>query len=85
MQNQPTQTPAPHFLCRDRKDREYLHHNLDVYVLHSRGRGDASVYLKSMEEASDAVKDFDELVSARASIFSRLRNLGVRIGSIRTK
>ena len=84
MQNQLTQSPTPHFLCRNRKDREYLHHNLDDYVPHSRGRGDSSVYLKSTEEAFDAVKNFDELVSARASIFSRLRNLGVRLGCIRT-
>jgi hypothetical protein len=37
-----------------------------------------------MEETFDAVENLDETVSDRASIFSGLRGLGVKIGCIRT-
>ena len=84
MQQSLTQSPTLHFLRRNRKDPKYLRHNLDDYISHGHGRGDASVYLKSMEEMSDAIKNLDELVSARAGIFSCLRCLGVKIGCITT-
>ena len=72
-----------HFLCRDRKDRYYLNHNLNDYVTHSRGRRDANVYFKPMEETFDAIENVSELVLARTVIFSRLGDLGVKIGGIR--
>ena len=84
MQQWLTQSPTFHFLCRNRKNREYLNHNLHDYVSHSRGRGNASVYLELMEEAFDEVKNVNEFVSERTSIFSRLRDR-VKIGRIWTK
>ena len=80
MRQRLTHSPTFHFLCCNRKDRQYLHHNLDDYVPHSRGRYDASVYLKSMEETFNAIENLDELVTARGSIFRRLRDMGVKIG-----
>jgi hypothetical protein len=61
-----------HFLCRDRKDGEYLDHNINNYVRHSRSRCNASVNLKPLEESFDGVEEVDKLVSASAGIFSRL-------------
>ena len=78
MQQSLTQSPTLHLLRRNRKDPEYLRHDLDDYASHGRSRGDPSVYLKSMEETFDAIKNLDELVSVRAGIFSRLRGLGVK-------
>ncbi len=61
-----------YFLCRHRKDRKYLNHNLDNHVRHCRSRRDASVYLKPVEETFNAVKNVDKLVLASTGIFSRL-------------
>jgi hypothetical protein len=73
-----TESSTLHFLCRDPKDRQYLDHNIDNHLRHPRSRCDADVYLKPVEEALDAVKDVDQLVSASARIFSHLGALGVK-------
>ena len=79
-----TQSPTLHFLRRNPKDPQYLRHDLDDYASHRRGRRDPSVYLKSTEETFDAIEYLDELVSAGADIFSRLRGLGIKIGCMKT-
>ena len=53
MQQSLTESPTLHFLRRYPKDRQYLRHDLNDYASHGRGRGDAGVYLKSMEETFD--------------------------------
>jgi hypothetical protein len=73
LQHRLTQSPTFHFLRRDRKDGEYLNHNINNYVRHSRSRCDASVNLKPLEKSFDAVKEVDKLASASADILSRLR------------
>src|SRR5712671_7033884 len=70
-QNQLTQWPTFHFLCRDRKDRQHLDHNLNNHVRHSCSRREDSVYLKSAEETFDAIKDVDYLFLVIA-LYSRL-------------
>jgi hypothetical protein len=61
-----------HLFCRDRKDGEYLNHNLNDHVNHSCSWCNAGVYPKPVEEMFDAVEEVNQLVSASASIFSRL-------------
>ena len=65
--------PTFHFLRRDPKDGQYLDHNINNYVRHSLSWCDASVNRKSLEESFDAVKEVEELVSASADVFGRLR------------
>jgi hypothetical protein len=72
-QHRLTQSPTFHFLRRDRKDGQYLDHNINSYVRHSRSWCDASVNLKPLEKSFDAVKEVDKFVLASADIFSRLR------------
>ena len=67
------------FLRHNRKDSEYLDHNLDNYVRHSRSRCNPSVNLKPVEEMLDAVKKVPKLVVASTGVFSRLRTLGLKI------
>jgi hypothetical protein len=70
--HQLTESSTLRFLCRDRKDRQHLNHNLDNYVAHSPGRCDTSIHLKPTEKTFDAVEDVDKLVLASARIFCRL-------------
>ncbi len=72
MQHRLTQSPTLHFLRRDRKDSEYLDHDLDNHVGHGCSRCDARVYLKPVKEMLDVVKEVNKLVSAGVDIFSRL-------------
>src|ERR1700755_2525535 len=65
-----TQSPTFHFLRCDPKDCEYLDHDINNYVRHSRSRCDPSVNLKPLEESFDRVKEVDKLVSASAGIIS---------------
>jgi hypothetical protein len=73
--HQLTESSTLHFLCRDRKDRQHLNHNLNDHVAHSHSRCDASIYLEPAEEIFNAAKDVDELVLASARIFNRLRSV----------
>ena len=75
----PTQSSTFHLFGRDRKDVYYLDHNFDDHVRHSCSWCDASVYVKPLKEPFDAVEDIDELVLTRASIFSRLEAVSVKI------
>jgi hypothetical protein len=70
-----TQSPTFHFLRRDRKDGEYLDHNINNYVRHGGSRCNASVYLKPLEKSFDAVEEVGKLVSANAGIFGCLRQV----------
>ena len=72
-QHRLTQSSTFQFIRRDREDGEYLDHDINNYVGHSCSRCNASVNLKPLEESFDGVKEVDKLVSASASIFSRLR------------
>ena len=63
------------FLCRDRKNGQYLNHNLNDYVAHSPSRSDASIYPEPAEEMINTVKDVDKLVLTSACIFSRLGSM----------
>ena len=74
-----------HFICRDRKDGQYLNHNLNDYVAHGRSWCDASVYFKPAEDIFNAVEDVDKLVLASARIISRLWALIVKIGRTRER
>lgn len=67
-----TQSSTSHLLCRDRKNGDYLNHNLNNHVDHGRSRRNAGVNLKPVEEMFDAVEELNQLVSASAGIFSRL-------------
>jgi hypothetical protein len=67
-----TDSSTPYFLCRGRKDGQYLNHNLDDCVAHGPGRRDASIYLKPAEEMFDAAKAVDKYVLASARLFSHL-------------
>jgi hypothetical protein len=58
--------PTFHFLGRDRKNGEYLGHNLNDCVCHR--WCDASVNPEPVEETFDAVKEVNEPVSACAGI-----------------
>jgi len=80
VQHRLTQTSASHFFGRDRKGVYYLDHNFGNYVHHSCSRRDASVYVKPLKEAFNAIEDIDELVLTCADIFSRLGVRGVKIG-----
>src|SRR5882762_199839 len=55
-----TQSPTFHFLRRDRKDGEYLDHNINNYVRHSRSRCDANVNLKALKKSFDAAEEVDK-------------------------
>ena len=72
-QHRLTETPTFHFLRRDPKDGQYLDYNINIYVRHSRSRCNASVNLKPLEKSFNAIKEVEELVSAGADIFGRLR------------
>jgi hypothetical protein len=72
-QHRLTQSPTIHFLRRDRKDGEYLDHNINNYVHHSRSWCNSSVNLKPLKKSFDAVIEVDKLVSASADTLSRLR------------
>ena len=61
-----------HFLCRDCKSRQHLHHYLNDYVRHFRSWCMGSVYLKPAEEILDTIEDVNYLFLASARIFSRL-------------
>ena len=77
--DQLTQSPTFHFFGRDRKDVYYLDHNFDDHARHSCSRCEASIYVKSLKETSDAVEDISEHVLTCAGIFSRLDALSVKI------
>ena len=74
-----TESPTLRFLCRDRKDRQHLNHNLNNYVAHGPSRCDASINIKPEEEVFNAVKDVDKLVLAGARIFSRLGSVSKQV------
>lgn len=80
MRHRLTQSSTFQFFGRDRKDVYYLDHNFDDHVHHSCSRCYAGVYVKPLKEAFDVVKNVNELVLTRGGIFSRLENLGVKIG-----
>jgi hypothetical protein len=68
-----TQSPTFHFLVRDRKNGQYLGHNLNDYACHGVSVIiNVGVNLEPAEETFDAVKEVNEFVSARAGILSRL-------------
>ena len=67
-------------LGRDGDDREYLGHDPHKYVRHFGGQRNLSINSEPLEEALDALKQFDECIVARADIFCRLCNDGVRRG-----
>ena len=73
-----TQPPTFHFLRHNRKDSEYLDHNINIYVRHCRSRCNAGVKLKPLEISFYAVEEVDKFVSASVGIFSRLRR-GIKI------
>jgi hypothetical protein len=70
--HQLTESSMIHLLCRDRKDRQHLNHNLNDQVTHFPSRCDASIYLNPTEEMFNAVKDIDKLVLAGARSLSSL-------------
>ena len=74
-----TESPTLRFLCRDRKDRQHLNHNLNNYVAHGPSRCDASINIKPEEEVFNAIKDVDKLVLAGARIFSRLGSVSKQV------
>jgi hypothetical protein len=76
--DQLTQPSALHFLCRDPKDRYHLHHDLNNYVRHFRGRWDPSIDIEPAKEVFDPIEQFDELVLAGAYIFGSLGELNVK-------
>jgi hypothetical protein len=80
MRHRLTQSSTFHFFGRDRQDVYHLDHNFDDHVRHMCSRCDVSVYIKPLKETFNAVEDINELVLTRAGIFSRLGNLGVKIG-----
>ncbi len=53
MQHRLTQSPTLHFLRRDRKDSEYLDHDLDNHVGHGCSRCNVRIYLKPVKEMLD--------------------------------
>ena len=77
--DQLTQPSALHFLCRDPKDRYHLHHDVNNYFRHFRGRRDSSIDIKPTEEVSDPIEQLDELVLAGAYISGSLGDLDVKI------
>ena len=83
MQSQLTKSSTLHFLRRDRKDRQYLDHNLNNHVRHCRSWCDANIYLEAAEEMFKAIKDLDKFVSDSACTFDRLGPLGVKMGRTR--
>ena len=79
MRHRLTESSTFHFFGRNCKYVDYLDHNFDDYVRHACSRCNRSVYVKPLKEMSDALEDIDEFVLARASIFSRLGALSVKI------
>jgi len=79
MRERPTHSSTLHILGRDRQNSQYLHHNLDEHVCHSRSRRHLDVDLESAEEELDAVEQVDESVLACTGIFSRLEHLYVKL------
>ncbi len=67
-------------LRRDGENREYLSHDLHKYLRHFSGQRNPSINPKALEEALDALKDFDKRIVASALIFCRLCDVGVQWG-----
>jgi hypothetical protein len=74
-----TESSTLRFLCRDRKDRQHLNHNLNNYVAHGPSRCDASINLKPEEEVFNAIEDVDKLVLTGTRIFSRLDSVSKQV------
>jgi len=68
-----------HFFRRDPEDRYHLHHDLNNYVRHFRGRWDPSIDIEPAKEVLDPIEQLDELVLAGAYISGSLGDLDVKI------
>ena len=65
-------------LRRNPKNRKDLDHNLNDDIHHLHGRGYFCIDLETPEEHFKALKDVEKSVLAGASVFSCLRDLGVK-------
>ena len=74
---------TPSALCniprRDGKDQKHLSHDVHNDVCHFITQQDMGVGLEASEEAFHLSKYVNECVLASSNIFSRLRDLGVKI------
>jgi hypothetical protein len=59
-------------LCRDRKNRQHLHHYFHDHIHHLRRRCYLSVDLETQEKILHALEDINERVLTRTGILSRL-------------
>jgi hypothetical protein len=74
-----THSSTLHILGRDPQNSQYLHHNLDEHVFHSRSRRHLAIDLEPAEERLEAVGQVDEYVLADTGIFGRLEHLNVKL------
>ena len=80
-----TRSPLPDLLRDDPKDRDYLDHDLDDDVRHSRRRSDMNVFFQTDEKEIHAAKQVYKSVLASADILDGLRGIcdndkGTRVG-----
>ena len=76
-----TESSSVDMLLRKGKYRNQLDHYLRNYFLHQSVQRDPGINMETIEELSNALKEFKEGVIARAYSVSRLRFLGYQMDS----